>query len=117
MNISCTEPNDCDFEEDSFCGWENEKRFDQFEWEVTRGPSTPTYVTGKNSTEESDEWIAVICFLLGPLVDHTTGTWEGAYAFIDSSGNRKINDTAILVSQSMPDTSDSGMCIEFFYHM
>lgn len=56
-------------------------------------------------------------FCLGPYADHTLGTEDGSYAFIDSSANRKINDTAVLVSQSMTDTSVNGMCIEFFYHM
>jgi hypothetical protein len=55
--------------------------------------------------------------LLGPLFDHTLGTSEGLYAYIDSSQNRKINDTAVLISQLMPDTGVNGMCIEFFYHM
>ncbi len=56
-------------------------------------------------------------FILGPLFDHTLGTSEGSYAYIDSNKNRKINDKAVLISQSMPATALSGMCIEFFYHM
>jgi hypothetical protein len=55
--------------------------------------------------------------LLGPLFDHTVGTSQGSYAYIDSNQNRKINDTAVLISQSMPDTGLNGMCVEFFYHM
>jgi hypothetical protein len=54
---------------------------------------------------------------VGPFVDHTLGTPEGSYAYIDSNNNRKINDTAILISQSIADTGSNGMCIEFFYHM
>ena len=54
---------------------------------------------------------------LGPLYDHTLGTDDGSYAFIDTNKNRKINDTAVLVSQSMPATGSGGMCLEFFYHM
>jgi hypothetical protein len=56
-------------------------------------------------------------FSLGPLVDHTLGTEDGSYAYIDTNQNRQIDDTARLISQSMPDTGANGMCIEFFYHM
>lgn len=56
-------------------------------------------------------------YFTGPLHDHTTATEKGSYAFIDSNRNRKINDTAILISQSMTDTGSNGMCLEFFYHM
>jgi len=56
-------------------------------------------------------------FDLGPFNDHTFGNEFGSYAFIDSSENRKINDTAVLVSQSMADTGVTGFCIEFFFHM
>ena len=53
----------------------------------------------------------------GPIFDHTLNNADGSYAFIDSNQNRQINDTAVLISQSMPDTGVNGMCIEFFYHM
>lgn len=54
---------------------------------------------------------------LGPLFDHTLGTYDGLYAYTDTSQGRRINDTARLISQSMLDTGSGGMCIEFFYHM
>jgi hypothetical protein len=44
---SCQEPNNCDFEDDSFCGWENVKKTDQFDWEITNGPSSATFLSGK----------------------------------------------------------------------
>jgi hypothetical protein len=48
LSVSCREPNNCDFEEDSFCGWENVKKTDQFDWEITQGPSADSFATGKN---------------------------------------------------------------------
>ena len=54
---------------------------------------------------------------LGPLYDHTLGTYDGLYAYTDTSQARHINDTAQLISQSMIDTGSGGTCIEFFYHM
>ncbi|CAF0847412.1 unnamed protein product, partial [Rotaria sordida] len=98
LAVSCKEPNNCDFEGDTFCGWENVKRTDQFDWEITSGPSSSS-------------------FLSGPLSDHTLGTDDGSYGFIDTNKQRKLNDTAVLISHSMTDTGSNGMCFEFFYHM
>jgi hypothetical protein len=47
---SCQEPNNCDFENDNFCGWENVKKTDEFDWEITSGPSSNTYLSGKNKS-------------------------------------------------------------------
>ncbi|CAF1538469.1 unnamed protein product, partial [Adineta steineri] len=99
LSKSCKEPNNCDFEDDNLCGWENVKT-DQFDWEITSGASS------------TETWAS------GPIHDHTFGmTGDGSYAYIDTNKNRNINDTAILVSQSMSGTSVNGMCLEFFYHM
>ncbi|CAF4987055.1 unnamed protein product, partial [Rotaria sp. Silwood1] len=95
---SCKDSNNCDFEDDTFCGWENVKKTDDFDWQLTRGQSSAELITG-------------------PLVDHTLGTTSGVYAFIDSRTNGKGNQTAMLISQSMPGTGSNGMCLEFFYHM
>ncbi|UJR31098.1 hypothetical protein I4U23_018606, partial [Adineta vaga] len=97
LSVSCQEPNNCDFEDDTFCGWENVKT-DQFDWEITNGPSSASLASG-------------------PLYDHTLGTSAGSYAYIDTNKNRKTNDTAILISQSMANAGSNGMCLEFFYHM
>ncbi len=51
MNVSCKEPNNCDFEDNTFCGWENDKKFDKFDWEITSGASSETYASGKNKIE------------------------------------------------------------------
>ena len=115
MDVQCEEPNNCDLEGDTFCGWDNDKKTDQFDWEITRGPSTETHATGNNRTQT--ESVISIFPPLGPFVDHTMGTADGSYAYIDSNRNRQIGDTAVLVSQSIADTGPTGMCIEFFYHM
>jgi hypothetical protein len=51
LNVSCKEPNNCDFEDNTFCGWENDKKFDKFDWEITSGASSETYASGKNKIE------------------------------------------------------------------
>lgn len=53
LTVSCTEPNNCDFEGDTFCGWENEEKTDEFDWEITSGPSDGSYATGKNKRKSS----------------------------------------------------------------
>ncbi|CAF3880634.1 unnamed protein product, partial [Rotaria sp. Silwood1] len=65
LAVSCKEPNNCDFEGDTFCGWENVKNTDKFDWEITSGPSSNA-------------------FLSGPLTDHTLGTDDGSYGYIDT---------------------------------
>ncbi|CAF1671842.1 unnamed protein product [Rotaria magnacalcarata] len=98
LDVSCGEPNNCDFEGDKFCGWKNVKKTDQFDWKITSGAPSCT-------------------FLSGPLEDHTLQTNQGSYGYIDSNSNRKIGDRALLISQSMSDTGSNGMCFEFFFHM
>ncbi|CAF3894466.1 unnamed protein product [Adineta steineri] len=90
LSKSCKEPNNCDFEDDTLCGWKNIQT-DQFDWEITSGASS------------------IGTFASGPFQDHTLGTDEGSYVYIDRNKNRDINDTAILVSQSMTDTGVNGM--------
>lgn len=46
--VPCQDANDCDFEQDTFCGWDNDKKTDQFDWEITQGPSSETVATGTN---------------------------------------------------------------------
>ena len=114
--MSCREPNNCDFEDDSFCGWDNVKNIDQFDWEITSGPSSSTLLSGKNRSIYK-KMFSSSAFSIGPLFDHTLGTADGSYAFIDTNQIRKLNDTALLISQSMADTGLGGKCLEFFYHM
>jgi hypothetical protein len=56
----CAAEASCDFEED-FCGYYNTREGDDFDWDRGRGK---------------------VYDLTGPIVDHTTGTSEGYYAYI-----------------------------------
>ncbi|GFR70364.1 MAM and LDL-receptor class A domain-containing protein 1 [Elysia marginata] len=85
-------PFDCNFE-DNLCGWSQDKG-DQFDWTRAQGP------TGSSNT--------------GPLVDHTKGTNQGWYVFIEASSPQKENDTARLISSSI---TAGQRCLRFFYTM
>ncbi|WAR20368.1 ALK-like protein [Mya arenaria] len=93
----------CTFEEDT-CGWTNmfndpKARNEHFDWTRHQGPS-PTPDTG-------------------PKVDHTLGTTEGFYMYIEST-NRTMLDFATLHSMVMPPRSEdlNGNCkLRFFFHM
>ncbi|KAI8780792.1 MAM and LDL-receptor class A domain-containing protein 2, partial [Biomphalaria glabrata] len=51
----------------------------------------------------------------GPQVDHTTGTTRGQYIYIETSGNYKLGDSALLQSEPVPASNSS--CLDFWYHM
>lgn len=90
---ACPAPGNCDFESDT-CGYLNTRVGDQFDWlRSTGGTLTPN---------------------TGPSVDHTTGTDQGFYMFIESSGRTK-GDRAWFYSQYFPQTA--GSCFSFWYHM
>eukprot|EP00795_Rhopilema_esculentum_P012712 gene12712-3431_t len=85
----------CDFEDTTLCGWSN-RRGDQFDW--TRGnQGTPSLGTG-------------------PSTDHTTGTSQGNYVYIETSYPRRRGDKAWLYSPVYP-ASVKGRCLNFWYHM
>ncbi|CAH3118157.1 unnamed protein product [Pocillopora meandrina] len=86
----------CDFESD-ICTWTQDKT-DQFDWTRRAGS------TASSST--------------GPSADHTKGNGNGWYVYIETSWPRKMNDTARLISSSIPGTTASkGKCLSFWYHM
>jgi len=60
LNVSCKEPNNCDYEGDNFCGWDNDKKTDQFDWEITKGPSSETLATGKKKTNRNSRKMILI---------------------------------------------------------
>lgn len=96
----------CDFEK-GLCNWEQEQSGeDVFDWALISGP-TPTLNTG-------------------PLRDHTLGTSNGHYLYIESSLPQEFKDTAVLLSQVFqptyqPDKDPSSpqkKCVfRFHYHM
>ncbi|XP_033099732.1 MAM and LDL-receptor class A domain-containing protein 1-like, partial [Anneissia japonica] len=86
--------NQCDFEDPHICYFEQDK-YDDFDWIRTSG-STLTSATG-------------------PAYDHTYGTLQGSYMYIETSYPRYINQTARLWTLSFPATN--GTCVKWFYHM
>lgn len=83
----------CDFEY-GLCGWQ-QMTTDQFDWRRHRGP------TSSSGT--------------GPKADHSSGTKDGYYLYIESSRPRVLNDTA-RIRYYMPGTT--GQCaMRFWYHM
>lgn len=92
---SCSPAGTCNFEQDT-CGWTNALVGDNFDWQRDYG--------GTRSSRT------------GPNVDHTLGTVQGHYMYIETSGTgRTIGEKAWLVSDIMkPITSG---CMKFWYHM
>lgn len=84
----------CDFESKDLCNWINEKGIDDFDWTLYSG-STPSSLTG-------------------PSVDHTTGTRNGTYIYIETSSPAKPNWRALLFSEPLND--DRKGCVYFWYH-
>ncbi|KAH9494980.1 hypothetical protein Btru_018316 [Bulinus truncatus] len=92
QSTSVPTPYDCNFE-NGFCAWAQDTT-DMFDWTRSQGP------TGSSQT--------------GPLVDHTKGTAQGWYAYIEASSPRLPNDTARLISQTI---SPGQRCLRFYYTM
>lgn len=84
---------DCDFEVD-FCKWQNDYSL-ALNWTRNQG-----------QTDSLDT---------GPIVDHTLGTKDGWYIYIETSYPAKKNDTARLSSPRIADLSTK--CLTFYYHM
>ncbi|KAH3846512.1 hypothetical protein DPMN_088814, partial [Dreissena polymorpha] len=87
---------DCDFDNNSFCGWMNAQTGDNFDWILYRGP-TPSDGTGPN-------------------VDHTLGNSSGTYAFIETSAPRQSNQSAWLHSPLITPDGET-YCLSFWYNM
>lgn len=85
----------CDFEQDT-CTWTNTQLGDNFDWIRSKG-STGTSFTG-------------------PSFDHTKGTRDGYYMYLETSAPRVTGDKARLLSQVYPG-SNTDKCFMFYYHM
>ncbi|KAE8582111.1 hypothetical protein XENTR_v10019954 [Xenopus tropicalis] len=91
----CHEPAACDFES-GFCAWSN-VRFplvDTYDWDSTNGAGQFLKKTAINE-------------------DHTLGTKEGHYAFVDTGSLHTEGSSAWLTSEQLPATS--GSCFSFWY--
>ena len=86
----------CTFESSTICGYTQDKT-DQFDWIRQTGP------TGSVGT--------------GPSTDHTTSTRSGHYMYIETSGARRPNDTARLISPQYHLQGTGSQCVTFWYHM
>nr|CAB3263601.1 MAM and LDL-receptor class A domain-containing protein 1-like [Phallusia mammillata] len=84
----------CDFETSGLCNFLDDTS-DDFDWMRNNG-TTPSSDTG-------------------PSRDHTLGSDNGHYMFIEASRPRQPGDKARLVSPLMEPTT--GQCLEFYYHM
>ncbi|XP_054756547.2 MAM and LDL-receptor class A domain-containing protein 1-like [Lytechinus pictus] len=104
---SCTATSDplypfvanCDFE-DGMCGYtqpnEDYENDDEFDWFLNSGP------TGTDGS--------------GPNADHTKGTADGHYLYVEASQPRRPGDRARIISPPITYFNDS-YCLQFFYHM
>lgn len=96
----------CNFEND-LCSWSQEQSGgDVFDWTCIQGP-TPSFNTG-------------------PWKDHTLGTSQGRYLYIESSVPQEFKDTAVLLSRAFQPTQQRDVdsrrshhhCVfRFHYHM
>nr|XP_039270832.1 MAM and LDL-receptor class A domain-containing protein 1-like [Styela clava] len=91
----------CTFE-DGMCGWYQEQDKDDFDWIYGQAVDNSLIVHS------------------GAGYDHTLGPdGNGHFIYFDSSRSMPANDKAQIISYSQPKstTSDSRMCIEWYYHM
>eukprot|EP00057_Strongylocentrotus_purpuratus_P017081 XP_011671555.1 PREDICTED: MAM and LDL-receptor class A domain-containing protein 1-like [Strongylocentrotus purpuratus] len=89
----------CNFE-DGICGYtqpnEDDTNEDDFDWFLNSGP------TGTDGS--------------GPSADHTKGTADGQYLYLEASQPRRPGDQAQLISPVI-DYFNTTYCLVFFYHM
>lgn len=85
----------CGFES-GICNWEQSSE-DDFDWTRYQGP-TSTLNTG-------------------PMKDHTLGTANGHYLYIETSEPQAFQDQAVLLSPILNATEANGCSFCLFYHM
>ncbi|XP_071839703.1 MAM and LDL-receptor class A domain-containing protein 2-like [Apostichopus japonicus] len=83
----------CTFEDD-LCQWSQESQLDEIDWSWFKGPTSN--------------------FNGGPSRDHTTGTYEGYFLFLDISS---YIGRAQLVSPVVDVQASSDCQLRFYYHM
>lgn len=91
----CPQPVDCSFEDDvyEFCTWLNVND-DKFDWNLFS-----SLIAQPSSI---------------PNIDNTFKNSTGHYTYIDST-SRQPGDNAIILSQLLAPTSDSGQCLTFYF--
>lgn len=94
---ACPSFGSCTFE-DGYCIWYNvDDSRNDFNWELRTGG------TASSNT--------------GPSVDHTMGTAEGQFLFMEASYPSRRGEKALLESSVFLPTPSYGLCFEFWYHM
>ena len=86
----------CDFEQSTICGFTNNQA-EQYHWQWHQG-GTASLGTG-------------------PSADHTFGTRNGHYVYMESSAPMQPNNTAHLISPTYTGMPGSPLCMKFYYHM
>ncbi|XP_043921445.1 MAM and LDL-receptor class A domain-containing protein 1 [Protopterus annectens] len=96
---NCSHELQCDFE-NGFCNWIQDTS-DDFDWKRSHGP----YPSLRDTR---------------PMKDHTTGTVDGFYLYIDTSKPQSFGDRAMLISPTLKATvltNDRNCTFRFYYHM
>ncbi|KAH3858324.1 hypothetical protein DPMN_100947 [Dreissena polymorpha] len=88
---------DCTFDAGTVCNWADTHAGDTFDW-IVYHEETPTDDTG-------------------PENDHSLGTANGSYAFIESSAPRIKDEKARLQSPVFNPPGPEGLCLHFWYNM
>ncbi|XP_014680989.1 PREDICTED: MAM and LDL-receptor class A domain-containing protein 1-like [Priapulus caudatus] len=91
----CPPMGSCTFER-HVCTFYNDRSSATMDWLRTNGQTTSFYT--------------------GPSIDHTLGTAQGYYMYIETSTPASNGDNAIMLTEYMPAT-DTGTCLSFWYHM
>ncbi|XP_078483553.1 MAM and LDL-receptor class A domain-containing protein 1 isoform X3 [Ciona intestinalis] len=92
---ACAPKGNCNFET-GLCGWHNTYgEGDDFDWIWSSGATPSSYT--------------------GPTADHTTGTDEGHYIYVESTSLNLGGENARLTSEKL--SSTVGTCLQFWYHM
>ncbi len=77
-----------------------------------------TWINGENGVVDNFDWLrysgATPSFGTGPSVDHTYGTPDGIYLYIESSDINNNGDTAWLISEHF---EPGQYCFVFWYHL
>ncbi|XP_033751987.1 MAM and LDL-receptor class A domain-containing protein 1-like [Pecten maximus] len=94
-NGQCSSAGSCDFEKGT-CAWTNVQKGDDFDWLRSRGSTNSQFT--------------------GPTTDHTLGTPQGYYMFLETSAPRVPGDKARLASEIFP-AKQTSACFIFYYHM
>ncbi|XP_077868508.1 MAM and LDL-receptor class A domain-containing protein 1-like [Saccoglossus kowalevskii] len=94
LDDDCPNPTYCNFESGK-CTWMNEIGVDQLDWVLNKGTTS----TGGT----------------GPQTDHTTGSDQGTYLYMEGS-NTEAGTFAVLFGSIQPAILGY-KCLEFWYHM